>query len=338
MSFIPPFREMIECTPALRAAWLELHDRLAAVARDELAALAERRPPRPGADDRRVRALAGLAETGRSTPDTRHIPAGLRGDELRQRRRQGPGRGRSLLETGLWSFNLLARCPTAARQALEAARAAEEARVQVLKALKQARAALEAGAGREPRPRPVTQLAVLGAGGVGGFLAAALAAVRRGRRRSWRARRRRRRSASEGLRSAACSSATSPLARRWRPSWPMRSTSCSSPPRRRGSTPPWSGSGPRRGWSCRSSTDWITWPSCAGASARSGWWRRSSESSRTGRRRATSCRPVPPAASTWRARRRRWPRSWSAPASRPGSATARPMSCGPSSPGYVPWR
>src|ERR1700744_6165528 len=39
VSFLPAFREMLESTPALRAAWLELYDRLATVAREELAAL-----------------------------------------------------------------------------------------------------------------------------------------------------------------------------------------------------------------------------------------------------------------------------------------------------------
>ena len=46
-----------------------------------------------------------------------------------------------LLETGLWSFNLLARGARAKSQALEAAKAADEARAQVLKALRQARSA-----------------------------------------------------------------------------------------------------------------------------------------------------------------------------------------------------
>jgi len=56
------FVAMVEGTPALRAAWLELHDRLAKVARDELAAQAgvDPRDPEPTAAGR---ALAGLADT-----------------------------------------------------------------------------------------------------------------------------------------------------------------------------------------------------------------------------------------------------------------------------------
>jgi hypothetical protein len=49
-------------------------------------------------------------------------------------------RAARLLETGLWSFNLMARGARTKRQTLEAAKAAEEARVQVVKALRQARA------------------------------------------------------------------------------------------------------------------------------------------------------------------------------------------------------
>ena len=47
-----------------------------------------------------------------------------------------------MLETGLWSFNV-PRSQRAKRQAVEAARAAEDARAPVLKALRQARAAWE---------------------------------------------------------------------------------------------------------------------------------------------------------------------------------------------------
>ncbi|HWE10156.1 MAG TPA: TetR family transcriptional regulator [Solirubrobacteraceae bacterium] len=139
VAFLPAFQDMLDRTPALRAAWLELHDRLAAVARDELAALAQVDPnaPEPMIAGR---ALAGLTEVSFES-QIRHIREGLRGDELRRAVNDDLDRAARLLETGLWSFNLLAAGATAKQQALQAAQAAEEARVQVLKALRQARAA-----------------------------------------------------------------------------------------------------------------------------------------------------------------------------------------------------
>ena len=67
---------------------------------------------------------------------------GLRGAERQQLadRLQALVKSARLLETGLWSFNL-PRSQRAKQQAIDAGRAAEEARDQVLKALRQARAA-----------------------------------------------------------------------------------------------------------------------------------------------------------------------------------------------------
>jgi AcrR family transcriptional regulator len=138
IEFIPLFLGMIDSTPALRAAWLELHDRLANVAREELAAQAgiDPRDPEPMAAGR---ALAGLAEVSLESW-TRRIREGLRGEELRRAVDDDLQRAARLLETGLWSFSL-PRSQRAKQQAMEAARAAEDARTQVLKALRQARAA-----------------------------------------------------------------------------------------------------------------------------------------------------------------------------------------------------
>ena len=137
--FVPRFAAMIERTPALRAAWLELHDRLAQVARDELAARADVAPsdPEPMIAGR---ALAGLAHVAFDSR-VHHIKSGLRGAELTAAVFADLERAARMLETGLWSFNLLARGARTKRQVLEATRAAEEARAQVLKALRQARAA-----------------------------------------------------------------------------------------------------------------------------------------------------------------------------------------------------
>jgi len=138
IEFIPLFLGMIDTTPALRAAWLELHDRLATVAREELAAQAgiDPRDPEPMAAGR---ALAGLAEVSLESW-TRRIREGLRGEQLRRAVDDDLQRAARLLETGLWSFNV-PRSQRAKQQAIEAARAAEDARTQVLKALRQARAA-----------------------------------------------------------------------------------------------------------------------------------------------------------------------------------------------------
>ena len=138
IAFMPLFGAMIDSTPSLRAAWLELHDRLARVARDELAAQAGVDPqdPEPTVAGR---ALAGLTEVAMESR-MRHIRDGLRGEALSAAANNDLDRAARLLETGLWSFNL-PRSERARAQALEAARAAEAARAQVLKALNQARAA-----------------------------------------------------------------------------------------------------------------------------------------------------------------------------------------------------
>src|SRR5262249_26918740 len=85
-------------------------------------------------------ALAGLSLVSFESR-IRHVENGLRGEELRQAVIADLDRGARVLETGLWSFNLLARGARAKSQALEAAKAAEEARTQVVKALRQARSA-----------------------------------------------------------------------------------------------------------------------------------------------------------------------------------------------------
>jgi AcrR family transcriptional regulator len=141
LAFLPLFAAMIHSTPPLRAAWLELHDRLATVAADELAAQAGVDPtdPEPTVAGR---ALAGLAELTMDAT-VRHIRENLRGGDLRAAVDGDLDRAARLLETGLSSFNVAPRGRGARSQALEAARAAEEARTQVLKALSQARAAWE---------------------------------------------------------------------------------------------------------------------------------------------------------------------------------------------------
>jgi AcrR family transcriptional regulator len=137
VGFMPMFVAMLETTPQLRAAWLELYDRLVEVTREELAAQAGLDPRDPEVAIA-ARALAGLAQVSLESR-VRWIVEGLRGPELRDAVRSDIERAARLLETGLWSFELLTRGARAARQARELARAAEQAREQVVSALRQAR-------------------------------------------------------------------------------------------------------------------------------------------------------------------------------------------------------
>ena len=137
-AFIPMFMTMIETTAALRAAWLDLHDRLAEVVRDELAAQAGLDPRDPEVSVA-AHALVGLVQVAFES-QVRWIKEGLRGKALRLAVSSDVNRAARLLETGLWSFELLARGARAASQARDLAQAAEQARAQVVSALRQARA------------------------------------------------------------------------------------------------------------------------------------------------------------------------------------------------------
>jgi AcrR family transcriptional regulator len=139
VGFLPRFLELIASTPSLRAAWLEMYDRIVNVAAEALAASAEVDPrdPEPMITARALSGLAGVALAAR----VRYIEQGLRGAELRDAVFADLDRAARLLETGLWSFNLLTLGRRTRKQVLEAAQAAEEARDQVFKALRQARAA-----------------------------------------------------------------------------------------------------------------------------------------------------------------------------------------------------
>ena len=139
VGFLPRFMELIESTPSLRAAWLEMYDRIVAVAAEALAASAEVDPrdPEPMIA---ARALGGLGEVALAAR-VRYIERGMRGAALRDAVLGDLDRAARLLETGLWSFTLLTHGRRTRQQVLDAAKAAEEARTQVVKALRQARAA-----------------------------------------------------------------------------------------------------------------------------------------------------------------------------------------------------
>jgi len=137
IAFLPMFVKMIETTAALRAAWLDLYDRLAEVVREELAIQAGVDPRDPEVAVA-GRALVGLVQVALES-QVRWVEEGLRGEALRSAVSSDVNRAARLLETGLWSFELLARGARAANQARELAQAAEQARAQVVSALRQAR-------------------------------------------------------------------------------------------------------------------------------------------------------------------------------------------------------
>ncbi|MBV9607621.1 MAG: TetR family transcriptional regulator [Solirubrobacterales bacterium] len=139
VGFLPRFLALVNSTPSLRAAWLELYDRIVTVAAEALAESAEVDPrdPEPMVAARALGGLSGVALAAR----VRYIEQGLRGTQLREAVFADLDRAARLLETGLWSFNLLTHGRRTRQQILDAAKAAEEARAQVVKALRQARAA-----------------------------------------------------------------------------------------------------------------------------------------------------------------------------------------------------
>jgi AcrR family transcriptional regulator len=135
--YMPRFAEMVAATPALQAAWNEIRYRLVEVAREVLAESAgiDPREPEPLVA---AHALAALHELAYEAL-VRHVAAGLKGAELRAAVESEIDRAARLLDTGLWSFNLLAQGGRTKQQLIEAAKATEEARDQVVEALRQAR-------------------------------------------------------------------------------------------------------------------------------------------------------------------------------------------------------
>lgn len=136
-AILPRFLAMLASTPALRAAWLDLHRRFVTVAMEELASLVQVDPSAPEPMIA-AHALVGLQDVA-LLARVRHSQAGLRGREWGDAVLSDVERAARLLDTGLWSFSLLAQGARTHEQLHEAARAAEEARAQVVKALRQAR-------------------------------------------------------------------------------------------------------------------------------------------------------------------------------------------------------
>jgi AcrR family transcriptional regulator len=136
---LPLFAEMVACTPPLRAAWLELQDRLVEVATVELARHADLSPQEPEPAIA-ARAIVGLVELYYKS-HIRHIEEGLRAGALTAAVRSDLERAARLLDAGLWSFNLLTLGRRSRPQLQEALRATEETRQQVMDALAHARTA-----------------------------------------------------------------------------------------------------------------------------------------------------------------------------------------------------
>jgi AcrR family transcriptional regulator len=138
-TFVLVFAEMIASTASLRAAWLDLQRRVVTVVTEVLAARAEVDPrdPEPMIA---AHAIAGLQEVAYHSR-IRRFEQGLRGAELREAVSSDMERAARLLDTGLWSFHLLTQGIRTRQQLRDAAAATENARAQVVDALKQARAA-----------------------------------------------------------------------------------------------------------------------------------------------------------------------------------------------------
>ena len=97
------FAAMVKQTPALHAHWLEIQDRLARVAAEQLALQAGTEPTDPEPTIAGW-ALAGLVQVDMDLR-TRHIRAGRRGAQLRDAVTGDVRQAAELLETGLASLS-----------------------------------------------------------------------------------------------------------------------------------------------------------------------------------------------------------------------------------------
>jgi AcrR family transcriptional regulator len=156
LGLVHRFMDLIERTPSLRAAQLDMMDRLAEVAARAMAARAGVDPddpePQIAAD-----ALLGLwrvqYRATRKYSDGTRSPAEVRDRVLAEVRRAA-----RLIDTGLWSFGMAVQGSNGREQLKAAAEAANDARKQVLMAIKQAhdawhQIAAEAHGAEDPRTR-----------------------------------------------------------------------------------------------------------------------------------------------------------------------------------------
>jgi AcrR family transcriptional regulator len=136
-AMFPRFLEMIEQTTTLRAAWGDHRHRmvsaLADVLADELGVTALDPEPRTTA-----RALVSLFELS-SDSLRRNVAVARSGAELQALVGADLERAARLLDSGLWSLTLLTGARRSAEQLREATTRAEEARRQVLTAIREAK-------------------------------------------------------------------------------------------------------------------------------------------------------------------------------------------------------
>lgn len=134
---IEEFSAMVRGTPALRAAWSEhrhqLVEALTQVLAEELQV--DGRTPEPLTA---ARALVGLVELLYDSR-LRHASAGLDPREVQKKVNADIDRGARLLDTGMWSLQLMVEGRRSKDQIREAAIVAEQARQQVLTALRGAK-------------------------------------------------------------------------------------------------------------------------------------------------------------------------------------------------------
>jgi AcrR family transcriptional regulator len=139
LTMIRRFAELLESTPQLRAAQRDMMDRLVDVAAQSMAARAGVDPddpePQIAADALlglwrvQYRAMSKYSDGKRSATEVRDRVL----DEVRRAAR--------LIDTGLWSFGMVVQGTNGREQLKVAAEAANEARKQVITAIKQARGA-----------------------------------------------------------------------------------------------------------------------------------------------------------------------------------------------------
>lgn len=147
LSLLARFREMIANTPTLRAAQRDMMARIVDVAAEALAARAGMAPSDP---EPRIAAVA-LVGLWHIQFDSMHRVAfeAESPGEARDRVVDELRRAARLIDTGLWSFNLVVQGANTRQQRNVAADAANDARKLVLTAIKAARrAAREAGAAK----------------------------------------------------------------------------------------------------------------------------------------------------------------------------------------------
>jgi AcrR family transcriptional regulator len=139
LTMIRRFAEMLESTPPLRAAQRDMMDRLVDVAAESMAARAGVDPddpePQIAAD-----ALLGLWRV-QYRAMRRYSDGNRSAAEVRDRVLDEVRRAARLIDTGLWSFGMVVQGSNGREQLKAAAEAANEARKQVVTAIKQARGA-----------------------------------------------------------------------------------------------------------------------------------------------------------------------------------------------------